>query len=344
MDSQRIDLSTLYNLKNAVDSITIDQRNAVNVQQVLIENGYYPLTYLHEAIALPEPKNQADILKRLSVPDASISSESFADKEFKMLRYMCERDQINDVIRMIEGAGVLGDQECKCEGLQLTNLRRLANDIPLPQAGPDRFYGASQHQLKNQGIRTELDDLINPSREEENVPILPNFFLGAKRASTNYEKARAEAWYFGLLGARGMHSLQTYGQEKTYDNNAYTITCLYQTGTLKMFTVHLVPPDSPEDPPKYAMHYLDAWSLTGNVENCRQALTAYGNARGLAEEWRTKLIDHANGKIKSSIPTTESDDRLAGGVTTKVHTGTSKRRSQKGQTLSRPSKRPKVQD
>jgi hypothetical protein len=190
----------------------------------------------------------------------------------------------------------------------------------------------------------ELDDHINPSREED-LPILPNFFLGAKRASTNYEKARAEAWYFGLLGARGMHSLQTYGQEKTYDNNAYTITCLYQTGTLKMFTVHLVPPDSPEDPPKYAMHYLDAWSLTGNIENCRQAITAYRNARDLAKEWRMKLIDDANNFLKAKLkPTTESDDQLARGVTTRVRPGTSKRVSQKAQALSRPSKRQKVQD
>ena len=115
-----------------------------------------------------------------------------------------------------------------------------------------------------------------------------------------------------------MHSLQTYRQEKI-------LTCLYQTGTLKMFTVHLVAPDSPEDPPKYAMHYLDAWSLTGNIENYRQAITAYRNARDLAEEWRMKLI--------TKVTTTESDDQLAGDVTTKVRTGTSKRVR-----LSRPSK------
>jgi hypothetical protein len=148
MDSQRVDLtSTLYNLKNTVDSITINQKNTVNVQQLLINNGYYPLNYLHNGTTLlPEPKNQADILKRLSVPHASISSESFADEEFKMLRHMCERDQISDVIGKFED--VIKDLGCKCEGRQLKNLRCLAEDLePLTQAGPDHFYGAPQDLL-----------------------------------------------------------------------------------------------------------------------------------------------------------------------------------------------------
>jgi hypothetical protein len=55
--------------------------------------------------------------------------------------------------------------------------------------------------------------------------------------------ARRQACYNGALGARALHSLQSYGQEASaYNGNAHTITSIYNDGTLKLYTNHPTQP------------------------------------------------------------------------------------------------------
>jgi hypothetical protein len=57
---------------------------------------------------------------------------------------------------------------------------------------------------------------------------MPNFFLEAKGPDGSLAVARRQACYDGALGARGIHSLQSFGTSKpVYDNNAYTIESIY---------------------------------------------------------------------------------------------------------------------
>ena len=94
-----------------------------------------------------------------------------------------------------------------------------------------------------------------------------------------------------------MHSLQSYGQDAVvYDNNAYTITSIYNDGTLKLYTSHLTQPIEPEGQPEYYMNQLKAWAVTSDVETFRQGATAYRNSKDWAKEKRDEFIDAANGR------------------------------------------------
>ncbi|KAH8702540.1 hypothetical protein BGW36DRAFT_373042 [Talaromyces proteolyticus] len=48
----------------------------------------------------------------------------------------------------------------------------------------------------------------------DNLPVVPNFFLAAKRPNGPASVAIRQASYGGALRARGMHSLRSYGQPR----------------------------------------------------------------------------------------------------------------------------------
>jgi hypothetical protein len=79
----------------------------------------------------------------------------------------------------------------------------------LTAAKPNLYYGARSEQL-DQRVCKKLSGHIIPSTQDH-LPIAPNFFLAAKEPSGTAKVARKQACYDGALGARGMHSLQSYG-------------------------------------------------------------------------------------------------------------------------------------
>ena len=84
------------------------------------------------------------------------------------------------------------------------------------------------------------------------LPIVPSFCVALKGPDGSIAVAKRQASYDGALGARGMHSFQSYGQdEPVYDNNAYAITSTYHTGHLKMYITHPAQPASPRRRPEY---------------------------------------------------------------------------------------------
>ncbi|KAF2192904.1 hypothetical protein K469DRAFT_795090 [Zopfia rhizophila CBS 207.26] len=106
----------------------------------------------------------------------------------------------------------------------------------------------------------------------------PNFFLAAKGPDGSLVVAGRQACYDGALGARAMHSLQSYRQdEPVYDNNADTITSIYHGGTLKMYTNHITPPRSPGGHPEYHMTQLRSFAITDTRNTCAAGLQAYRN-------------------------------------------------------------------
>ncbi|QVM08520.1 hypothetical protein D8B26_003209 [Coccidioides posadasii str. Silveira] len=178
------------------------------------------------------------------------------------------------------------------------NLAYLTNGT-LSQAKPDHFYGARPEQLDRQ-IRKDLSNQIIPSTQDD-LATAPNFFLEAKGPDGSLAVATRQACYYGALGARGMHSLQMYRQDKLiYDNNAYTITSTYHGGQLKLYATHLAEPRGPGCRPEYIMTQLGSFSLTDTYDTFRQGLAAYRNARDWTKEMRDEFIAVANKQLSDA--------------------------------------------
>ncbi|QSS48831.1 hypothetical protein I7I53_08962 [Histoplasma capsulatum var. duboisii H88] len=128
-----------------------------------------------------------------------------------------------------------------------------------------------------------------------------NFFLEAKGPDGSLSVATRQACYDGALGARGMHSLQTYRQDgPIYDNNMYTLTSTYHGGTLNLYTTHIKKSDDSDGRPEYIMTQLKGWSMTSDLETFRQGASAYRNARDWAKEKRDEFIGMANKRLSEA--------------------------------------------
>ncbi|KAA6415829.1 MAG: hypothetical protein FRX48_00547 [Lasallia pustulata] len=213
-----------------------------------------------------------------------------------------EKQVTTSVTPTIEGD--IRDGRCVAGGIPFTNLDPLTDGTISP-GSPDILYGARPEQL-NRGIRNELSGHIVPSTQKD-LPMAPNFFLAAKGPDGSPAVAERQACYDGALGARGIHSLQSAGRAKpVYDKNAYTITSIYYSGTLKLYTSHLGQPTRPGGRPEYYMNQLNTWGMTGNPETFRQGATAYRNARDWTKEKRDGFIEAANGKARGTYTESQS--------------------------------------
>jgi len=267
-------------------------------QQNLIDGGIYPHGYRYPDGRVPaKPNNWDEINQRLAQPRASLSPSKFSEEAYEKfvqadVDAFKEKQVTESVIPIVEGE--VGDAKCRVGGIPFTNLDHLTDGTLVP-GNPDLYYGARPEQLDRR-VRNELSGHIVPSTQDD-LPIAPNFFLAAKGPDGSAAVAKRQASYDGALGARGMHSLQSYGEsEPTHDNNAYTITSTYHDGTLKMYTVHPTPPAEPNGKPSYHMTQLNSWSVTGNPDTFRQGAGAFRHGRDLAKEWRDDAIARANEK------------------------------------------------
>jgi uncharacterized protein YdaT len=267
-----------------------------NFQQNLIDGGVYPDGYEYPDGRIPaQPANWEEIHQRLAEPRASLSPSRFTDEDFRKFKRADalaskEKQVTTSVIPIIEGD--IGDAKCVSGGIPFTNLDQLTDGTLVP-GNPDIYYGARPEQLYRQ-IRDELSGYIVPSTQDD-LPILPNFFLAAKGPDGSAAVAKRQACYDGALGARGMDSLLSYGLEnRGQDNNAYTFTSIYHDGTLKMYTSHRVRSAIPGSRPEGVTHQFNTWGMTGNVETFRQGATHYRNGKAWAKEQRDKAIERAN--------------------------------------------------
>ena len=288
-----------------------------NFQQILIDGGVYPEGYEYPDGHIPSrPDNWDEIHRRLTKSRASLSPSQCTDETFREFvradtHAPKERQVTASVIPLIEGK--VKDPKCVSGGIPFNNLDQLPRstlvnstliDVSLDKdelvpGNPDLYYGARPEQLDAR-IRTELSGHIIPSTQHD-LPIAPNFFLAGKGPNGSMAVADSQACYDGALGARGMHSLQSYGQDGTvYDKKAYTVSCVYYGGLLKMYTSH--PAIGPGGETEYYMTPLKAWALKGDPDTFRAGVTAYRNARDWAKEKRDDFIFAANERRNNSPP------------------------------------------
>ena len=273
-----------------------------NFQQKLIDGGFYPDGYEYSDGRIPpEPDNLEEINQRLAQPRPSLSPSQFSKERFKEFKQAAkqvsrENKATKTVIPIIEGK--IKENKCIDGDILFTNLASLTSDT-LTSAKPDLYSGARPEQLDRR-VRNKLSDQIIPSTQD-GLPIAPNFFLVAKGPNGTAAVATRQACYDGALGARGMNSLQSYGEdEPVYDNNAYTIMSIYSDGQLKMYTSHPTQPSSPGGRPEYCMNQLRSFAMTDTAETFRQGATAYRNARDWAKEQRDEAIKRANERVNES--------------------------------------------
>ena len=129
------------------------------------------------------------------------------------------------------------------------------------------------------GVQVRYGRTIDiPARDVLNARAKTN---GYKRGAHREEDSRRDcskhkdgrqACYDGALGARGIHSLQSFGTSKpVYDYNAYTIESNYHGGTLKMYTTHPTESQNPNRRSEYHMNPLRGWLLTDSADSFRQS-------------------------------------------------------------------------
>ena len=276
-----------------------------NFQQNLIDGGIYPHGYEYPDDSTPaRPNNWEEINERLGKSRPSLSLSQFSDSKFRDFGKAdaCatkENQVITTVIPFIQGE--ILNRRCVSGNIPLTNLDPLTDGTLVP-GNPDLYVGARPEQLNRQ-VRNDLSKQIIPSTQDD-LPMVPNFFLAVKGPDGAPAVTGRQACYDGALGARGIHSLQTYRQdEPAYENNAYTVTSIYHDSQLKMYTSHPAQPRGPGSRPEYHMTQINAWAMAGNAKTFRQGATAFRNLRDWTKEQRDAAIRYANDRA-NSLPTT----------------------------------------
>jgi hypothetical protein len=132
----------------------------------------------------------------------------------------------------------------------------------------------------------KLHHRVAPSTQED-LPILPSFFLAVKGPDGSIAVATRQLLYGMSLGATGFHSLRASytAEESTFDNRAYVIGCTYQASQLMMYTCHPIRPATPRGArPELIMTLVDSWSLRGRADAFRQSAGAYRQAMAWAKQ------------------------------------------------------------
>ena len=265
-------------------------------EQKLVDGHVYLDEYEYpDGRVEPPPDDWEEINQMLVQARPSLSPSQFSDEAFRKYKrknaHAFKENQVTaSVIPTIEGE--IRDAKCVAGGIPFTNLDDLT-DGTLAPGNPDLFYGARPEQLDRR-VRDKLSGHIIPSTQED-LPMAPNFFLATKGPDGSAAVAKRQACYDGALGARGMQSLQSYGQDDlVYDNNAYTITSTFHNGQLQIYTTHITPPAGSGQPPEYHMTQQRSFSTTDTPDTCRQAFTAFRNGRDWAKEKRDQFISAAN--------------------------------------------------
>ncbi|KAK2882604.1 hypothetical protein FQN49_000176 [Arthroderma sp. PD_2] len=247
------------------------------------------------------PSNWDEMLDRVTRTRRSLSPTKFSEDAFRRfkqedIRAFNEREVLVDSLSVIDN--YTGDLRGIGRDYLFNNLTHLT-DGTLVAAKPDILYGARPEQL-NYKVRDELHHSIVPSTQTD-LPMAPNFFLEAKGPDGSPAVAMRQACYDGTIGARGIHALQSYKYQKPiYDENAYTISAIYQYGHLKLYSHHIAPPTKSNGRPEYIMTSLCSYSMVNNTEDFVKGASAYRNLRDWAKEKRDMFIKIANERYKGA--------------------------------------------
>lgn len=289
-------------------------------QQHLTDGGIYPAEYEYPDGGVPPFPDNWEVINQVSNrPRPSLSPSQFSEGRFRAFKradaHAAKEKQVSEnVIPLI--AGRIRDARCVAGGIPFGNLDPLT-DSTLKPGNPDLYYGARPEQLRRD-VRTELSGRIEPSTQSD-LPVVPNFFVAAKGPDGSAAVAKRSACYDGVLGARGMHSLQSYGQsEPAYDNNASTVTSIYHNGQLQMYTSHPAQPGGPGTRPEYFMHQIKGYAMTSDSDTFRRGATAFRNLRDWTEDERNAAIARANDVASNVYHTSSTASVVSSSFTTEI--------------------------
>lgn len=233
------------------------------------------------------------VQRRPSLSSSQFSDDAFSNFILKTDNAVDEGDVMCDVFPILRGETDIPSTKSKLFG----NLKPLT-DGTIVDAQPDWCYGAGPKQLNPQ-VQEQLSRYIVPCANPRS-PILPNNSTEVKGPSGTWAVVTRQALYDGALGARAMHSIQSYGQtEPIYDNNAYTITSAFDGVLLQMYTTHLTQPANSEAQPTYHMNRLKSYAMNNDPDIFRQGAAAFRNGRDWTMEKRNDFIRAANERVKS---------------------------------------------
>ncbi|MCJ1468645.1 hypothetical protein MMC07_007274, partial [Pseudocyphellaria aurata] len=257
--------------------------------QHLIDNGIYPLFHAKRK----RPRNKSEIKRTVTRRRPSVTSQ-FSPEQFKALRIKYRKCLDGEVVMPGLLATIAGKSDNHfASDLLFENLTPLTNGV-LVDPKPDFYDGVHPRQIENR-LREELNSYITPSTNPC-APVLPNFFVEIKGSNTLANQR--QAWYGGVLGARGFQKLRSFeaGDVEPFDEKAYTITCTIHDGILRLFAVHATPSIHPEKP-EYHMAKIGAWFLSNSLDGFWDAVSAFRNARDWARAQRDKLVTAANRRM-----------------------------------------------
>ena len=211
-----------------------------NFRQRMVDNRIYYSGYTYaDGSKPPKPQNWDELQQMLTARRRSLSLYPEARYiEFQSVDDMVtsEDDVMSKVIQRIQGTVLDANFTGNIPFINLADMMQGESH----KAKPDRFYGARPEQL-HQDIRNKLQALVVPSAEQTR-PIAPNFFIEVKPPKGSAFVALNQACFAGAVGARGIQSLQTYGEQTpAYDNKAFTLSATYHSGTLKIYSHHVDP-------------------------------------------------------------------------------------------------------
>ena len=228
---------------------------------------------------------------------ASLSPSRFDDAKFEKFtdlneRALNETQTTADVFTIIEGEG---RQKYYSDGPNhpFNRLKPLAEHLPRPQ--PDMYDGTRPEKIDRR-VRQDLERHIVPCNDSSR-PAAPNFFIEAKSASARPDLAKLQACHDGAVGARVMHSLDSYRRHKPeYDRTMKSYSSTYHpaTSTLQLFGHHMTAPQAPQAQSEYHMTQIGSFAMTHNAERFREGATAFRNLRDLAESARDSAVQEAN--------------------------------------------------
>ena len=267
-----------------------------NFLQHLINHGVFPPKYRYPSgEPTPKPSNWDEIYARTFAPRASLSSVTGLAELANTIN-----DELEACTREAEVTCCIPLLRSKTDNPKQRSMEgRFSGFYPLTDgtltcSSPDMYYGAPPEDLPEKFQET-FKQLIMPSSRKSEL-IIPNFFLALKGPASagGIEVAKNQACYDGAMGARALSFLTSVGAgRRLFDNRAYTITSFMHGGSLKLYTSHIYESRSQQRVWECATTLVRVCTLDGDVQQCKEALTAFRNLVDWSREQRTATLTRA---------------------------------------------------
>lgn len=247
-----------------------------------------------------KPENLDEVKQLLPRRRPSLEPDVFTPECFEEFRdrsiSSSEPDVTQKIIPALEGGGLIPN---KREGM-FCNMLSMTNKLTTTPI-PDFWDGVRSESVTWQ-VKEALGSRIIPTKDRE-VPIVPNFYLEAKRPSAQGAIAARQVLYDGAYGTRAMHYLHNYGrsEEPIYDDKAYTFSATFHDDVLRLYAHHVTPPspDFSDGLPQYWMTHIKSYVIT-DYEGFIEGALAFRNLRDKALHDRVEAIATANARSKDS--------------------------------------------